>query len=420
VLLSRALASLICLSLPVTLVASMERVFAGKAATWAGLAVFTLALLGVCWSPGMRATAGAYDIAALLAVPFILYAASFGTAGRVFGVLAAGSVFLFAYWAFISQDRSALIIVTARLVEGIAFYWLAAYCFSRASLVVVERIVLAVAASLAVAAVALPRLTGQLGHYGVVSLPFDDGPVHAGVVFVMLSLWCLLFVDTTASSRLRLAWGALYGIFVALTLWSLSRVSIVAVGATLLYLLWRRDWRTFLVAVVAAAILFGILLLAWPQTDTVGERLEVGEDAVVRWFKWIPYFEATIASVPQFLFGSGPGSINALYPRGVEAFFAADTQYLRSLVEFGLVGSLFVHGTFLLQLVDRGWQRRPFALFITFLAVCGAFFVTHEVLMLGKPMTMIYLVAGSLIGLASRSPAPAPAATQPAQPEQAN
>jgi hypothetical protein len=38
--------------------------------------------------------------------------------------------------------------------------------------------------------------------------------------------------------------------------------------------------------------------------------------------------------------------------------------------------------------------------------------------MLGKPMTMIYLVAGSLMGLASRSPAPA--ATLPGRPEQAN
>ena len=401
-----------------TLIARLERVFAGKAVAWAGLVVFTLALLGVCWSPGVRATAGAYDIAALLALPFILYAASFGTAGRIFGVLATGSVFLFAYWAFISQDRPAFVVVAARLVEGIAFYWLAAYCFSRASLVVVERIVLALAASLAVAAVALPRLTGQLGHYGVVSLPFDAGPVHAGVVFVMLSLWCLLFVDTATSSRLRLVWGALYGIFVALTLWSLSRVSIVAVGVTLLYILWRRDWRTLLVAVAAAAILFGILLLAWPLTDTVGQRIDVGEDAVVRWLKWIPYFEAAITSVPQFVFGSGPGSLNALYPPGVEAFFAADTQYLRSLVEFGLVGSLLLHGIFLLQFVDRGWQRRPFGLYITFLAACGAFFVTHEVLMLGKPMTMIYLVAGSLIGLASRLQAPV--ATQPGRPGQAN
>ncbi len=386
-----------------SLLTRLERVFASRAVAWTGLVIFSLALLGTFWWPPTRATAGAYDVAALLAAPFILYAALFGVAGRVFAMLAAGSVLLLIYWAVITSDRIAFLIVTARLVEGVALYWLAAYCFSRVSLLALERIVLVLAASLAIAAIGLPRLTGQLGHYGVVSLPFDIGPVQAGVVFAMLSLWSLLFVDITTSSRGRLAWGTLYGIFFALTVWSWSRVSIVAVSMTLLYLLWRRDWRTFGIGLIAAAVLSALLFLTW-QTTAVGDRLEVGEDAVVRWLKWLPYFEAAFASVPQFLFGSGPGSVNAFYGSVAEAFFAADTQYLRSLVEFGVVGSLLVHGIFLLQLLDRGWQRRPFALYITFLATCGAFFVTHEVLMLGKPMTMIYLIAGSLIGLASRPP----------------
>jgi hypothetical protein len=351
-LLSRAFTLL--RALPLTLATRLERLFASPAVALTGVAIFSLALLGTFWWPPIRASAGVYDVAALLATPFILYAVVSGTAGRVFGALAAGSVLLLIYWFLITSHRSAFVIVTARLVEGVAFYWLAAYCFSRASLLLLERVVLVLAVSLAVAAVVLPRVTGEIGHYGVVSLPFDIGPVQAGVVFAMMSLWSLLFVDITTSSRGKLGWGALYGIFFTLTLWSLSRVSIVAVSVTLLYLLWRRDWRTLGVGILAAALLSGILLLAWQETATVGERLHVGEDAVVRWLKWSPFFEAAFSSVPQFLFGSGPGSSNALYAFVASAFFAADTQYLRSLVEFGLVGSLLVHGIFLLQVADRG------------------------------------------------------------------
>ncbi len=391
-------------------VARLEDLFAGRVAQTAALIIFTLALVGALWWPGFRASAGLYDIAALMAVPFLLYAAVLRAPGRAFGLLMAVSLLLLIYWAVITSKPALFLIVLTRLVEGFALYWLAAYCFSRASLLVLERIALVLAFSVLTAAVVLPRLTGLTGHYGVISLPFDAGPIQAGVVFVMMALWSLLFVEVGTVPRRKLIWGALCGAFVAMTMWSLSRVSIVAVSVTVLYVLWRRDWRTLGVGLLAAAAVSAVLFVLWNGTSCppICLRLNVEDAAGTRWDKWEPMLSHAFASWTHLLFGTGPGSSNALYSRGVGAVFGADSQYIRSLVEFGLVGSLTVHGIFLLAILKSGWKRGLFPLYVAFLATCGVFFVTHEVLMLGKTMTMIFLLAGALLGLMWRDGLPVP------------
>jgi hypothetical protein len=404
----------------VNAITRLDDLFASRAAQTAAVAVFALALLGALWWPGLRVTAGLYDVAALLAVPFLLYALVLRVPGRAFGVLMALGLLLFIYWAFITSAPVLFLIITARLLEGFALYWLAAYCFSRASLTVLERIALVLAGSVAIAAVILPRLTGETGHYGVVSLPFDAGPIHAGVVFVMLALWSLLFVEITTAARRRLIWGALCGAFVALTLWSLSRVSIVAVSVTLLYVLWRRDWRTLAAALVAGAVVSAVLLVLWNgmSCPPICMRLDLEGAANSRWHKWEPMLDQAFASWTNLLFGTGPGTSNALYPPPVTAIFGADSQYVRSLVEFGVIGSLAMHGIFLLALLEDGWKQRLFSLYVALLLSCGVFFVTHEVLMLGKPMTVIFLLAGALSGLMWRDRLLEP--LRASQPEQAH
>ena len=228
-------------------------------------------------------------------------------------------------------------------------------------------------------------IEGQRG--GRLSWPYDDLVPGSYLAKAGLPVVVILAAVTAAGAR-RSAFLAALGVLLVggMTLMTGERVNflIVLCSAFLAGLVWKPDWKRYLVLTLSAAAVLAATLYAAPH---LGNRFVNATIADLPTGDHSPYYRATMPGLMAFasapVFGIGPGNFEAMCPDIVAEASNLDCHphphhfYAQMLGETGILGA--VAGTlFLWSMIvwcfRTGWRQRQDLVLATAWVVPFAFF----------------------------------------------
>jgi len=241
------------------------------------------------------------------------------------------------------------------------------------------------------------------GYYGI-GLISETASSQSGGVFFVVSMFFLYLIEKSERAIDKLKYAAFLFVSLTLTFATISRTAIMAAGVAVtlyaLYILIRmRVSRLILMMYLTVLMLPVAYLIIQGTIDRILERLnQVSQGAETRLQHW-KYFLSHSDQLGLLIVGNGKG-----YVQNITGGFtlAADSQYVRLLVEVGVVGTILWLAT-VFSLLLLCWQARmehPAESLFVGLVTIGflTMGVTHEVFVVTMQASVYWAFMGLFMG----------------------
>lgn len=235
----------------------------------------------------------------------------------------------------------------------------------------------------------------EITYYGIGTIGNYDSPSISGALFLFSTVW--LHIRSKLLTRSVLRW-VVWGLLFAGTVCVIATISRSSIAAVLVY------WIGYAVIahprtipfILGAAALVPTLIQAammavgvdfWLLAKIMDRVAAAGSSAVERSGKW-KYYIDTLEPF-DFVFGRGKG-----YPNALNSYMGmgVDSQYVRIIIENGIVGFIILAGILLTMLREMYRRRGEFEHGWAVVAAMMTMSIPLEALQVSKPGGYFWLI----------------------------